>query len=68
MPLSRPRSSFLGELKRRHVFKVGAAYAVAAFVVIQAADPLVSALKLPEWTFTFITVLVILGFPIALVP
>jgi TolB-like protein/Tfp pilus assembly protein PilF len=60
-------SSFIGELKRRHVFKVGATYAVVAFVVIQAAELLVDALSLPAWALPFITVLAILGFPLALV-
>jgi TolB-like protein/Flp pilus assembly protein TadD len=59
--------SLIGELKRRHVFKVGATYAVVAFVVIQAAEVMADALSLPTWTLPFITVLAILGFPLALV-
>jgi TolB-like protein/Tfp pilus assembly protein PilF len=58
---------FFGELKRRNVVKVGAAYAVVAWLVIQAADIVFPALQLPEWTVTFVTVLLLLGFPIALV-
>lgn len=30
--------SFFGELKRRNVFRVGIAYALAGWVVLQAAD------------------------------
>ena len=62
-----PRASFLGELKRRNVFKVGMAYAVVAYVVIQAAELLTEALSLPSWSLPLITVLALLGFPIALV-
>jgi serine/threonine-protein kinase len=62
-----PKRSFLGELKRRHVFRVAASYALVAFVVVQAAELLTDALSLPSWTLPFITVLAILGFPIAVV-
>ena len=60
------KTSLLGELKRRQVFKVGGAYLVAAFVVIQVADVLEEALRLPYGTLTAVTVIVIIGFPIAL--
>ena len=42
------KTSLLGELKRRQVFKVGATYSVVAFVVIQVADVLEEALRLPD--------------------
>ena len=60
------KTSLLGELKRRQVFKVGATYSVAAFVVIQVADVLEEALRLPYGTLTTVTVIAILGLPIAL--
>ncbi len=60
------KTSLLGELKRRQVFKVGATYSVVAFVVIQVADVLEEALRLPDGTLTTVTVIAILGFPIAL--
>jgi TolB-like protein len=59
--------SFFAELKRRKVFKVGAAYLIAAWVAIQAAAIIAPQLKLPEWVPTLVTVLVGVGFPIALV-
>ena len=59
------KTSLLGELKRRKVFKVGASYSVVAFVVIQVADVLEEALRLPDGTLTTVTVIAILGFPIA---
>lgn len=54
--------NFFQELKRRKVFRVGAVYAVVSWVIIQVADTLFPALQLPDWTITFITVLLILGF------
>ncbi len=54
--------SFYEELKRRSVFRVGAVYAVVSWVVIQVADTLFPALQMPDWTVTFVTVLLILGF------
>ena len=41
--------SFFKELKRRNVFKVGVAYLVLAWVVIQVTSEAVPALHLPEW-------------------
>ena len=55
------------ELKRRRVFRVAAMYLVVTWLVIQVADVVIPALRLPEWTLTFITVLFMLGFPIAIV-
>jgi TolB-like protein len=58
---------FFAELKRRKVFRVAAVYGAVAFVVLQVADILVPALRLPETFTTGIALLSILGFPIALV-
>lgn len=58
---------FFSELKRRHVFRVAAVYAVVAWVVIQVASDIFPALKLPDWTVTLVVILSFLGFPIALV-
>jgi TolB-like protein/Flp pilus assembly protein TadD len=59
--------TFFSELKRRKVFRVAAVYAAVAFVVVQAADIVFPALHLPGWTLTFVVLLALLGFPIALV-
>jgi TolB-like protein/Flp pilus assembly protein TadD len=58
--------SFITELKRRNVFKVGVAYAIVAWLLIQITDIMAPALNLPGWTLTFIIYLVIIGFPLAL--
>jgi RsiW-degrading membrane proteinase PrsW (M82 family) len=57
----------LTELKRRKVYRVAVVYAVVAFVVWQAAEIAFPSLHLPEWTLTFVVVIALIGFPIALV-
>ncbi len=53
------------ELRRRRVVQVAISYAVATFIVIQAAALLFPGLRLPEWAFTLVVALGLLGFPIA---
>ncbi len=59
--------SLLKELQRRSVFKVAAAYLVVAWLVIQVAATVSPQLALPDWAPRLITLLVLLGFPVALV-
>lgn len=59
--------AFLGELKRRHVVRVAIVYAVIGFGVLEVANNFFPALQLPAWTVTLVAVLVVLGFPIAVV-
>jgi eukaryotic-like serine/threonine-protein kinase len=54
------------ELRRRNVFKVGAAYAIVGWLLMQIASVAFGALRLPSWTVTFVTALIVIGFPIAL--
>ena len=58
---------FFAELKRRKVFRVAAVYGATSFVVVQAADVLQEALRLPAAFLTAVAVLALLGFPLALV-
>jgi len=58
---------FFAELKRRHVFRIAAVYGGVGFVIVQAADVFVPALHLPPWILSAIAILVVLGFPVALV-
>lgn len=58
---------FIGELKRRHVFKVAVVYALAAWVLIQVANNVFPPLHLPPSAVTLVVVLAIAGFPLALV-
>jgi TolB-like protein/Flp pilus assembly protein TadD len=59
--------SFIKELKRRNVIKVAIAYAIAAWLLIEVSATTFPMLRLPEWTATFVTVLLMIGFPVALI-
>jgi TolB-like protein/tetratricopeptide (TPR) repeat protein len=54
------------ELKQRNVFKAGAAYALISWLLLQVCAVTFPALMLPDWSLTFVTVLLVIGFPIAL--
>jgi hypothetical protein len=58
---------FFAELKRRRVFRVMAVYGLVGFVLLQIVDLAVPALLLPEWTYRFVALILLLGFPIAIV-
>jgi len=58
---------FWQELKRRKVIRVAVAYALVAWIVVEVASVLLPTLLLPEWSVRLVTVLAMLGFPIALV-
>lgn len=60
-------SSFLAEMKRRKVFQVAVSYAVVAWLIIQVVDVVGEPLSLPDWLDTVVIVLLLAGFPIALV-
>jgi hypothetical protein len=59
--------NFFSELKRRNVYKVAVAYAVVGWLVIQVTATIFPALHLPNGLTTAVVVLVLVGFPIALV-
>ncbi len=52
---------------RRKVIKVIAMYAATAFIIMEAGDIMLPRLGLPDWTVTFIIILLITGFPIAII-
>ena len=58
---------FFAELKRRSVYKVGAAYVVVAWVLIQVATQVFPFFDIPNWVVRAIILLLCLGFPVALV-
>jgi len=59
--------SFLEELKRRNVVRVGLAYAVFAWVLLQLFDVIGEILELPAWGGKMILVALVLGLPVALI-
>src|SRR5438046_2834864 len=60
-----PRN-FFAELKRRHVYRVAIAYAVAAWLLIQIATQVFPFFEIPNWAVRLIVLVLVLGFPIAL--
>src|SRR6267142_115566 len=59
--------NFLAELKRRNVYKVAAAYAIVAWLLIQAASILFPTFEAPAWVMKVFVLATILGFPVALI-
>jgi len=59
-------SSILNELKRRNVFRVGAAYIVVSWLIIQVIETISGPLSLPDWTETFFIVALLSGLPLVL--
>jgi TolB-like protein len=58
---------FFGELKRRNVYKVGVAYAVIAWLLMQVASQIFPFFEIPNWIVRLVILLLIIGFPIALI-
>ncbi|MBW2716692.1 MAG: hypothetical protein JRD03_11475, partial [Deltaproteobacteria bacterium] len=59
--------SVIAELKRRNVFRVGVAYAIVAWLLVEVASVMLPTFKAPEWVMQVFTFLVILGFPLAMI-
>jgi len=59
--------NFFGELKRRNVYKVAIAYAVIAWLLIQAGSILFPTFEAPGWVMKVFVAIIAAGFPIALV-
>ncbi len=60
-------SSILGELQRRNVFRVGFAYVVAGWLLLQVADIVLEAIEAPPWVMKAVLLLLALGLPVALI-
>ncbi len=58
--------NFFAELKRRNVYKVAVAYAVAAWLLIQAASIFLPAFEAPPWVLKVFLIVLLLGFAVAL--
>ena len=59
--------NFFAELKRRNVYKVAIAYAVVAWLLMQVASQIFPFFEIPNWTVRFVVLLLIIGFPVALI-
>src|SRR4029450_2752611 len=60
-------NGFFEEVKRRKVYRVAAAYIIVAAGIIQLASAAFPAWELPNWALRLVIVLLLLGFPIALI-
>lgn len=60
-------NSLLAELRRRNVYKVAIAYAVVAWLLIQAASILLPTFEAPAWVMKVFVTAFVLGFPVALI-
>ena len=58
--------SFFEELNRRNVFRVGTAYLVAAWLLLQVVDLVLDAVPAPDWVMQIFLLATAVGFPIAL--
>jgi TolB-like protein/Tfp pilus assembly protein PilF len=58
--------SLWAELKHRNVVRVAAAYAVIAWLLVQASDIMLGNFGAPDWVFKTIVAVLIIGFPLAL--
>ena len=56
-----PVKSFLTQLRKRKVIRVGIAYVIVGWVMMQVGEVTFEALQLPSWSLTLLIVLVLLG-------
>src|SRR5438034_5601067 len=59
--------NFFAELKRRNVYKVAIAYAVVAWLLMQVATQVFPFVEIPNWAIRLVIMLIVIGFPIALI-
>ena len=59
--------NFFVELRRRNVYRVGAAYAVVSWLLIQIATQVFPFFEIPNWATRMVIIFLLLGFPVALV-
>ena len=59
--------SFWEEVKRRKVVRVAVVYSVVSWLLVEIVVTVEGPLNLPGWMDTFVIVLVVVGFPLALI-
>jgi adenylate cyclase len=65
--MHRAMKRFFAELKRRNVYKVAVAYVVVAWLLMQVASQLFPFFDVPNWAVRLVVLLLVIGFPIALI-
>lgn len=58
--------SFFNELKRRNVIRVGIAYVIVAWLILQFSDVVLNNIEAPHWVFQVIMLVLGIGLPLAL--
>ena len=59
--------NFFVELKQRNVYKVGIAYALVGWLLMQIASQIFPFFEIPNWAVRLVVLLLIIGFPVALI-
>lgn len=59
-------ANFLAELKRRHVYRVAAGYAVVAWLLLQLVNNITPIMAAPLWVAQFCLLILVIGFPLAI--
>jgi hypothetical protein len=54
---------FFSELKRRNVYKVAVAYAIAGWALAQGIAQVFPVFGVPNWIVQLIVLLIVIGFP-----
>ena len=60
-------STFFEEVKRRKVYRAAVAYVAVAWIAIQLASLVFPAWEMPAWALRWVIILLLIGFPIALI-
>ena len=63
--LASDKPGFLEELKRRHVWRMAVAYAIAGWLIVQIATQVFPFFNIPNWGVRLVVILIAIGFPIA---
>jgi hypothetical protein len=58
--------SFIDQLKRRNVFRVGIAYLIVAWLIAQVTELALASFATPDWVMKTVLFLLVIGFPLAL--
>jgi hypothetical protein len=59
--------NFFAELKQRNVYKVGIAYALVGWLLMQIASQIFPFFEIPNWAVRLVVLLLMIGFPVALI-
>ena len=60
-------TAFWQELKRRKVMRVAGVYAIVSWIIIQVSATVFPQFEIPMWATRLVTLLLVIGFPIAVI-